>query len=74
MSDIPPLDYQRHLFEERQLRSVTANTRQDAREFLGFAAERKLKVTVHPYPLDAADQALRDLKAGRFDGAAVLIP
>ena len=54
--------------------TVTANTRQDAREFLGFAAEHKLKVTVHPYPLDRADQALRDLKAGRFDGAAVLIP
>ena len=60
--------------QERQLRSVTANTRQDAREFLGFAADHQLKVTVHPYPLDTADQALRDLKAGRFDGAAVLIP
>jgi D-arabinose 1-dehydrogenase-like Zn-dependent alcohol dehydrogenase len=46
----------------------------DAREFLGIAAEHHLAVTVHPYPLDAADQALRDLKAGRFDGAAVLIP
>ena len=64
----------RHLFQERQLRSVTSNTRGDAREFLGFAAEHKLAVTVHPYPLDAADQALRDLKAGAFDGAAVLIP
>ncbi len=42
--------------------------------FLGFAAEHKLAVTVHPYPLDAADRALRDLGAGRFDGAAVLIP
>ena len=70
----PPLNYEKHLFQERQLRSVTANTRQDAREFLGFAAEHKLKVTVHPYPLDRADQALRDLKAGRFDGAAVLVP
>ena len=38
------------------------------------AAEHKLAVTVHPYPLEAADQALRDLKAGRFDGAAVLTP
>ena len=53
---------------------MTANTRADAREFLGIAATRKLAVTVHPYPLDAADQALRDLKAGAFDGAAVLIP
>ena len=63
-----------HLFQERQLRSVTANTRADAREFLGFAAGHKLAVTVHRYPLDAADQALRDLKAGAFDGAAVLVP
>src|SRR5580700_3682709 len=74
LSDIPPLNYERHLFQERQLRSVTSNTRADAREFLGFAAEHKLAVTVHPYPLEAADQALRDLKAGRFDGAAVLVP
>jgi propanol-preferring alcohol dehydrogenase len=74
LTDIPPLNYERHLFQERQLRSVTSNTREDAREFLGFAAEHKLAVTVHGYPLDAADQALRDLKAGRFDGAAVLAP
>ncbi len=74
LSDIPPLNYEKHLFQERQLRSVTSNTRGDAREFLGFAAEHKLAVTTHPYPLDAADQALRDLKAGRFDGAAVLTP
>ncbi len=74
LTDIPPLNYERHLFQERQLRSVTSNTREDAREFLGLAAEHKLAVTVHPYPLDAADQALRDLKAGAFDGAAALIP
>ena len=74
LTDIPPLNYEKHLFQERQLRSVTANTRADAREFLAFAAARKLAVTVHPYPLEAADQAQRDLKAGRFDGAAVLIP
>jgi alcohol dehydrogenase, propanol-preferring len=74
LSDIPPLNYEKHLFQERQLRSVTANTRADAREFLGFAARHKLAVTVHPYPLDAAHRALRDLKAGAFDGAAVLVP
>jgi alcohol dehydrogenase, propanol-preferring len=74
LSDIPPLNYEKHLFQERQLRSVTANTRQDAREFLAFAAEHKLAVTTHEYPLDAADRALADLKAGRFDGAAVLVP
>jgi propanol-preferring alcohol dehydrogenase len=74
LTDIPPLNYDKHLFQERQLRSVTSNTREQAREFLGFAAGHKLAVTVHPYPLDAADQAQRDLKAGRFDGAAVLVP
>jgi alcohol dehydrogenase, propanol-preferring len=74
LTDIPPLNYARHLFQERQLRSVTSNTRADAREFLALAGEHKLAVTVHPYPRDTADQALRDLKAGRFDGAAVLIP
>ncbi len=74
LTDIPPLNYEKHLFQERQLRSVTSNTRADAREFLGLAAEHRLAVTVHPYPLDAADRALADLKAGRFDGAAVLVP
>jgi propanol-preferring alcohol dehydrogenase len=74
LTDIPPLNYERHLFQERQLRSVTSNTRADAREFLSLAGRHHLAVTVHPYPLDAADQALRDLEAGRFDGAAVLVP
>jgi alcohol dehydrogenase, propanol-preferring len=74
LTDIPPLNYEKHLFQERQLRSTTSNTRADAREFLSFAAEHRLAVTVHPYPLDAADRALGDLEAGRFDGAAVLTP
>jgi propanol-preferring alcohol dehydrogenase len=72
LTDIPSLNYEKYLFQERQLRSVTSNTRADAREFLAFAAEHQLQVTTHPYPLDAADQALIDLKHGRFDGAAVL--
>jgi propanol-preferring alcohol dehydrogenase len=72
LTDIPSLNYEKDLFQERQLRSVTSNTRQDAREFLAFAGEHKLSVTTHPYPLDKADQALSDLKHGRFDGAAVL--
>jgi alcohol dehydrogenase, propanol-preferring len=74
LTDIPPMSYDKYLFQERQLRSVTSNTRQDAREFLAFAAAHKLSVTTHEYPLDAADHALADLKAGRFDGAAVLVP
>ena len=52
LTDIPPLDYERHLFQERQLRSVTANTREDGREFLAFAAAHQLAVTTHEYPLD----------------------
>jgi len=74
LTDVPPLNYQRHLFRERQIRSVTSNTRVCAREFLSFAAEHRLAVTTHRYSLDDADRALRDLSAGRFDGAAVLVP
>jgi propanol-preferring alcohol dehydrogenase len=74
LSDIPVLDYQRHLFQERQLRSVTANTRQDGVDFLAFAARRRLHVTTTPYPLDQADRALSDLAADRVNGAAVLMP
>jgi alcohol dehydrogenase, propanol-preferring len=74
LSDIPPLDYQRHLFQERELRSVTANTREDGRDLLATAAAHRLRVAVTPYPLDAADRALSDLAADRVNGAAVLTP
>jgi alcohol dehydrogenase, propanol-preferring len=74
LTDIPPLNYERHLFSERQVRSVTSNTRADAREFLAFAGRHRLSVTTHQYPLNRADHALADLKAGRVTGAAVLIP
>ena len=73
LSDIPRLDYQRHLFQERQVRSVTANTRADAQAFLRFAAQHRLQVTSPRYPLDRADEALGDLKSGHIAGAAVLI-
>ncbi|MBE8523914.1 zinc-binding alcohol dehydrogenase family protein [Amycolatopsis sp. H6(2020)] len=72
LSDVPPLDYQRHLFQERQVRSVTANTRADAREFLAFAGRHHLEVSTVPYALDAADRALTDLAGDRVNGAAVL--
>jgi propanol-preferring alcohol dehydrogenase len=72
LSDIPPLDYARHLFRERTLRSVTANTREDGREFLAAALEHGVRATVTPYPFDRADAALDDLKADRVNGAAVL--
>jgi propanol-preferring alcohol dehydrogenase len=74
LTDIPVLNYQRHLFQERELRSVTSNTRQDGREFLALAARIGIRATVTPYPLDRADQALTDLAADRVNGAAVLIP
>jgi propanol-preferring alcohol dehydrogenase len=74
LTDIPPLNYERHLFQERTLRSVTSNTRQDGRDFLAHAAQHHLHVSVVAYPMDAADQALADLAADRVNGVAVLIP
>jgi alcohol dehydrogenase, propanol-preferring len=74
LTDIPVLRYAEHLFQERSLRSVTANTRQDGRDFLAFAQEHPLQVTVSPYPLSAADRALADLAEDRVEGAAVLTP
>jgi propanol-preferring alcohol dehydrogenase len=72
LSDIPPLDYASHLFQERQLRSVTANTRRDGEEFLALAAAIPVRVETTAYPFTAADAALRDLAADRVNGAAVI--
>jgi propanol-preferring alcohol dehydrogenase len=74
LTDIPTLNYEAHLFEERTLQSVTANTRADGEEFLRIAAEVPLRITTSPYSLDDAPQALRDLAADRVEGAAVLLP
>ncbi|MFB7914276.1 zinc-dependent alcohol dehydrogenase family protein [Streptomyces sp. NPDC056061] len=74
LSDIPVLNYRRHLFQERELRSVTSNTREDGREFLALARRVGIRVTVSPYPLSGADRALADLAADRVHGAAVLVP
>ncbi len=73
LSDVPPLDYERHLFEERTLQSVTANTREDGERFLAEAARIPVRVATTPYPMDRADEALRDLSHDRVNGAAVLI-
>ena len=73
MSDIPGFPY-RLLWEERQLVSVANLTRRDAREFLEIAPRAGIRMQVTRYPLDAANTALSDLRAGRFEGAAVLIP
>jgi propanol-preferring alcohol dehydrogenase len=72
LTDIPALNYAGHLFQERTLRSVTANTRGDAEEFLRLAGRLRLRVTTTAYSLDQADRALADLAADRVDGAAVL--
>jgi alcohol dehydrogenase, propanol-preferring len=72
LSGIPPLDYAAELFEERRLRSVTANTRRDAEEFLALAVRLGVRATTVGYPMDEAPAALADLAHGRFGGAAVL--
>jgi alcohol dehydrogenase, propanol-preferring len=73
MSDIPSFPY-RILWEERQLVSVANLTRQDAREFLAIAPQAGIKMHVTRYPLADANTALGDLRSGRLEGAAVLIP
>jgi propanol-preferring alcohol dehydrogenase len=72
LSEIPPLDYQAELFDERKLRSVTANTRQDGEEFLGLAERFGIGARTVGYPMSDAPRALTDLKNGSFAGAAVL--
>ena len=73
VSDFPALQYERHLFHERQVRSVTANTPADGEEFLALAARLALMVTTTPYPLGAPDRAFDDLASDRLTGATVLM-
>jgi alcohol dehydrogenase, propanol-preferring len=73
LTDTPPLNYSRELFYEKEIRSVTSNTRDQGREFLTLAARHGVRAVTHAYPLSQAQQALQDLKAGVFDGAAVLV-
>jgi alcohol dehydrogenase, propanol-preferring len=72
MTPIPALDYGKHLYGERDIHPVTANTRQDGRELLAEAALARVRPRVTVYPLQQANQALQNLKAGRIDGTAVL--
>jgi propanol-preferring alcohol dehydrogenase len=72
LSDIPRINYADELFEERQVRSVTANTRRDGEEFLTLAARFGIRPTTVAYPMASAPAALADLAHGRFSGAAVL--
>jgi propanol-preferring alcohol dehydrogenase len=73
MSDIPSFPYAL-LWEERQVRSVANLTREDAREFLQIAPQAGVRCEVARYPLEQANRALSDLREGRLQGAAVLIP
>jgi propanol-preferring alcohol dehydrogenase len=73
MSDIPSFPY-RLLWEESELLSVANLTRQDGIDFLEVAAKIGLVARVPPYALVDANRALADLRAGRFEGAAVLVP
>jgi propanol-preferring alcohol dehydrogenase len=72
LSDVPLLDYQRHLFRERTLTSVTSNTRADGEDLLRLADRHGVRATTSPYPFDRADIALDDLARDRVRGAAVL--
>ena len=71
MSDLPPIPYGA-LWHERQVRSVANLTRRDGEEFLSLAAEVPVRSQVTSYPLERANEALDDLRHGRFEGAAVL--
>ncbi len=73
MSDIPSFPY-RDLWEERVVRSVANLTRRDGHEFLELAPRVPVRTRVTRFPLEAADEALAELRAGRFSGAAVVMP
>ena len=72
LTPVPSLDYERYLFYERELRTVTANTRADGEEFLRVAGEIPIRTFTTPMPMDQANEALRKLKADELRGAAVL--
>ena len=73
MSDIPSFPYS-ILWGERSICSVANLTRRDGEAFLEIAGQMQIQTEVHPYPLEQANQALEDLRLGRFQGAAVLVP
>jgi propanol-preferring alcohol dehydrogenase len=73
LTDVPRLNYSDELFREKQLRSVTANTRADGEEFLRLAAALRVRPSTTPHALADADRVLADLAVGRVTGAAVLL-
>ncbi len=72
MTPIPEMDYEKHLYHEKTLTSVTASTRQDGRELLDLAAGIPIRTETETFPLEEANEVLARLKAGGIDGAAVL--
>ena len=74
MDEIPALDYRKHLYGERTLRSVTNLTHRDAREFLQLAAEIPLQVVVESFRLEDANRGLQTMAAGGLEAAGVLLP
>jgi propanol-preferring alcohol dehydrogenase len=73
MSEIPQLDYAQHLFYERNIHSVTANTRDDGIKFLKEASEIPIKPHIKTYSLQDANRALQDLKNDQIGGTGILI-
>ena len=72
MTAVPPLDYDRHLFQEKTLTSVAANTRADGEELLRLAPRLDLDLHVSEYPFTEVDRALSDLASDRLSGSAVI--
>jgi propanol-preferring alcohol dehydrogenase len=73
MTPIPEMDYDRYVFYERDIHSVTCNTREDGRGLLAEAAEIPIRPHTTTYPLAEANRALQDLKADRISGTGVLL-
>jgi propanol-preferring alcohol dehydrogenase len=73
MSEIPSFAYEL-LYHERKVRSVANLTRRDGEEFIAIAPKVPIRTTVAIYELERAEEALADLRAGAFDGSAVIVP
>jgi alcohol dehydrogenase, propanol-preferring len=74
LSDVPTLNYEQHLFYERNIHSVTANTRDDGRQLLEEAARIPIRPQITSYRLEDANRALQDLKNDQINGTGVLVP
>jgi len=70
---VPALDYQKHLYWEKTLRSVANLTHEDARQFLRLAGEIPIETTVRTFPLEEVNEALRQLKSSDIEAAAALV-